>query len=75
MDLADRGYQCFAAAVEAGIREYELVAEVEGFLKSNGAEDNFMLIASGGKEVAGMKPPTDRKLRPGDSVITELTPA
>ena len=56
------------------MREYELVAEVEGFLKSQGAEDNFMLIASGGTEVVGMKPPTDRKLQKGDSVITELTP-
>ena len=54
--------------------EYELVAEVESFLKSNGAEDNFMLIASGGTEVIGMKPPTERKLQPGDSVTTELTP-
>jgi Xaa-Pro dipeptidase len=72
--LADRGYQHFADTVEAGIREFELVAEVEGFLKSNGAEDNFMLIASGGTEVVGMKPPTDRKLQCGDSVITELTP-
>ncbi len=73
-DLADRGYRCFADTVKVGIREYELVAEVEGFLKSQGAEDNFMLIASGGTEVVGMKPPTDRKLQPGDSVITELTP-
>src|SRR5580704_1840704 len=65
--LADRGYQCFADTVKVGIREYELVAEVEGFLKSQGAEDNFMLIASGGTEVVGMKPPTDRKLVRGDS--------
>lgn len=72
--LADSGYQFFADTVAVGMREYELVAEVEGFLKSNGAEDNFMLIASGGTEVVGMKPPTDRKLRKGDSVITELTP-
>ncbi len=72
--LADRGYRCFADTVAVGMREYELVAEVEGFLKSNGAEDNFMLIASGGTEVVGMKPPTDRKLQKGDSVITELTP-
>ena len=72
--LADRGYQLFADAVQVGMREYELVAEVEGFLKSQGAEDNFMLIASGGTEVVGMKPPTDRKFQPGDSVITELTP-
>jgi len=33
-----------------------------------------MLIASGGTEVFGMKPPTDRRFRPGDSVTTELSP-
>jgi len=74
VDLADRGYQHFASVVEVGMKEYELVAEVEGFVKANGAEDNFMLIASGGVEVVGMKPPTDRVLQKGDSVTTELTP-
>jgi Xaa-Pro aminopeptidase len=73
-DLADRGYQHFAQTVEPGMTEYELVAEVELFLKANGAEDNFMLIASGGAEVTGMKPPTERRFRAGDSVTTELTP-
>ena len=73
-ELSDRGYQHFAEVIEVGMREYELVAEVEAFLKSNGAEDNFMLIASGGTEVTGMKPPTDRKFQLGDSVTTELTP-
>jgi Xaa-Pro dipeptidase len=73
-ELSDRGYQYFAQVAEPGMTEYELVAEVEAFLKSNGAEDNFMLIASGGTEVVGMKPPTERKLQIGDSVTTELTP-
>jgi Xaa-Pro dipeptidase len=72
--LADLGYQCFAETVTVGMKEYELVAEVEAFLKTNGAEDNFMLIASGGSEVVGMKPPTERALQRGDLVITELTP-
>jgi Xaa-Pro aminopeptidase len=73
-ELSDRGYQHFAQIIEPGMAEFELVAEVEGFLKSNGAEDNFMLIASGGVEVTGMKPPTGRRFEPGDSVTTELTP-
>jgi Xaa-Pro aminopeptidase len=73
-ELSDGGYQHFARAAVPGMTEYELVAEVEAFLKSNGAEDNFMLIASGGTEVVGMKPPTERRLQPGDSVTTELTP-
>jgi Xaa-Pro dipeptidase len=73
-ELADRGYEYFAQVIEPGMAEYELVAEVEGFLKSNGAEDNFMLIASGGTEVTGMKPPTQRRFQLGDQVTTELTP-
>jgi Xaa-Pro dipeptidase len=72
--LADRGYQRFAEVIEPGMAEFELVAEVESFLKTHGAEDNFMLIASGGTEVTGMKPPTERRFQLGDSVTTELTP-
>jgi len=72
--LADRGYEQFVRVARAGMTEFELVAEVEGYLKAQGAEDNFMLVASGGTEVTAMKPPTARKLQVGDSVITELTP-
>ena len=72
--LADRGYEHFVRVARAGMTEFELVAEVEGFVKTHGAEDNFMLVASGGTEVTAMKPPTARKLQVGDSVITELTP-
>jgi Xaa-Pro aminopeptidase len=72
--LADRGYEQFVHVARAGMTEYELVAEVEGYVKAHGAEDNFMLVASGGTEVTAMKPPTARKLQVGDSVITELTP-
>jgi Xaa-Pro dipeptidase len=72
--LADRGYEHFVRVAQPGMTEFELVAEVEGFVKANGAEDNFMLVASGGTEVTGMKPPTARKLQAGDSVTTELTP-
>jgi Xaa-Pro dipeptidase len=73
-DLADRGYEQFVRVCEPGMTEFELVAEVEAFVKANGAEDNFMLVASGGTEVTGMKPPTARRFQRGDSVTTELTP-
>jgi Xaa-Pro dipeptidase len=73
-DLADSGYAQFVRVCEPGMTEFELVAEVEAFVKANGAEDNFMLVASGGTEVTGMKPPTARKFRVGDCVTTELTP-
>jgi Xaa-Pro aminopeptidase len=72
--LADIGYQHFVNTIEIGMAEYELVAEVESFLKTRGAEDNFMLIGSGGAEVFGMRPPTTRRFQSGDNVTTELTP-
>jgi len=72
--LADRGYEYFVEVAAPGMSEFELVAEVESFVKANGAEDNFMLVASGGTEVTGMKPPTARVFAMGDSITTELTP-
>lgn len=68
------GWRRFVEVLEPGLPEYRIVAEVEGELKRLGAEDNFMLIASGGDEVRGMTPPGDRRLQPGDMVRTELTP-
>lgn len=68
------GWQRFVELLEPGLPEYRLVAEVEAELKRLGAEDNFMLIASGGDEVTGMTPPGDRRLVDGDMVRTELTP-
>lgn len=73
-ELADRGYQHFVETAVVGMAEFELAAEVEAFLKARGAEHNFMLIGSGGTEVYGMKPPTDRKFQRGDSITTELSP-
>jgi len=72
--LADAGYRHFVDTAETGMAEYELVAEVEAFLRTSGAEDNFMLIASGGTEVFGMHPPTERRFQKGDIITTELTP-
>jgi len=72
--VCDAGWDAFVAGVREGVAEFELVAAVEAGLKRLGAEDNFMLIASGGEEVRGMTPPGPRRLRPGDMVRTELTP-
>ena len=72
--LADMGYRFFVETAEVGMAEHELVAEIEGFLKARGAEDNFMLIGSGGAEVFGMHPPTERRFQAGDNITTELSP-
>ena len=68
------GWRAFVEALHPGVREFEIVAAVEAELKRMGAQDNFMLLASGGDEVMGMTPPGVRELQPGDMVRTELTP-
>jgi Xaa-Pro aminopeptidase len=73
-DIADEGYAVFKHAARAGRADYELVAEVEGFFRERGVDDNFMLIGVGGREVRGMAPPMGKRLKTGDLVTTELTP-
>lgn len=72
--LADEGYEVFVAAAREGRTEYEVVAELEGFFRSRGCPDNFMIMASGGREVRAMHPPGGKRLQRGDLVTTELTP-
>jgi Xaa-Pro aminopeptidase len=72
--VTDAGWEALMEALVPGVTEYEIVAAVEGRLKELGATDNFMLIASGGDEVRGMTPPSQRRLMRGDMVRTELTP-
>jgi len=73
--MADDAYAVFRQAVKPGRRQYELVADIEAYLRSRGCPDNFMIIGSGGKDVLGMTPPSERRVAPGDLVTTELTPA
>jgi Xaa-Pro dipeptidase len=72
--VCDAGWEAFVDSLRPGVAEFEIVAGVEAELRRRGAEDNFMLIASGGDEVRGMTPAGPRRLRPGDMVRTELTP-
>ena len=74
VDLADEGYEVFCHGARAGRTEYEVVADLEGFFRSRGCPDNFMIMASGGREVRAMHPPSQRRLMAGDFVTTELTP-
>jgi Xaa-Pro aminopeptidase len=73
--LADEGYEFFRQAARPGRKQYEVVADVEAFLRRKGSPDNFMIIGSGNADVRGMAPPSERVLKPGDLVTTELTPA
>ena len=70
---ADAGFEAFRNAARVGVREYEIVAEVEYAMRLAGADDNFILMASGLHNKA-MRAPTDRRVAPGDVVIGEITP-
>lgn len=72
--MADDAYEVFRASSVAGRKQYELVGEVEAYLRRRGSPENFMLVGSGGVDVRGMVPPSERELAAGDLVTTELTP-
>ena len=72
--LADEGYAVFKQAARVGRREFELVADVEAWFRSQGCPENFMILGSGGPELRSMHPAGERRLAPGDLVTTELTP-
>jgi Xaa-Pro aminopeptidase len=73
--IADEAYVEFLRAVRPGRRQFEIVADIEAHLRRKGCPDNFMIIGSGGKDVFGMTPPSERRIAAGDLVTTELTPA
>jgi Xaa-Pro aminopeptidase len=73
--MADDAYAVFRTAARVGRRQFELVADIEAYLRSRGCPDNFMILGSGGTDVLGMTPPSERRIAAGDLVTTELTPA
>jgi Xaa-Pro aminopeptidase len=73
--MADDAYAVFRDAVRPGRPQYEIVADIEAYLRRRGCPDNFMIIGSGGTDVLGMAPPSERRIASGDLVTTEVTPA
>ena len=72
--MCDDAWATLLATLRPGVAEYELRAKVEASLHAAGAEDNVMLVASGGGEVRRMSTPGSRRVREGDMVRVELTP-
>jgi len=71
--IADVGFEAFLKYARPGMREYELVAEMEFAMRAAGADDIFILLSSGPHNEE-MHEPTDKRLRPGDIIIGEITP-
>jgi Xaa-Pro dipeptidase len=72
-EIADIGFRALCDTVRVGMREYELTAEIEAAMQEAGSEDNFGLLGAGAYNIA-IRPPTERRLEPGDLIIGEITP-
>jgi len=72
--IAEQGYENLLTTTTVGMREYELAANLEVFMRELGAEDNFQLMSASQHNTAGHFP-TDRVLQKDDLVLAEITPA
>jgi len=57
-----------------GMTEDALAVELKGYMKTLGAEDNFLLLCAGPHNRA-VQPSTGRKLARGDIILAEITPS
>jgi Xaa-Pro aminopeptidase len=73
-DIAERAYEHLLETAWPGMREYELAAEVDRFVKSLGADDNFLLLC-GSRQHPAVRAPGDRVLDGGDVIIGEISPS
>jgi Xaa-Pro dipeptidase len=74
VEIAERGYENLLATTRRGMREYEMAANLEMYMRELGAEDNFQLLSASQHNQAGHFP-TNRVLHEGDLLLAEITPA
>ena len=72
--ITDIGFEALLKHVRVGIKEYELLAEIELAMRSAGADDIFNFMSSE-KHNYAMHNPTDKRLSSGDIIIAEITAA
>jgi Xaa-Pro dipeptidase len=71
--IAERGYERFLEFARPGVREFELAAELYGFMKGLGSEDNFLLLSASQHNLA-VTAAGGRMLDVGDIILSEITP-
>ncbi len=78
--LGDGGFETAVKFIRPGVSEQEIVAEIEHYARSRGAEEHFTIIGSGkfGSDDGNISPPiytpTKRRIELGDTVTMEITP-
>jgi Xaa-Pro dipeptidase len=72
--IAELGYRRLLQIAQPGLTEDGLALELRWYMKTLGAEDNFLLLCAGPHNRA-VAPSTGRKLGLGDIVLAEITPS
>ena len=72
--IAERGLGRLHELACPGMRECDLAVELNCYMRSLGADDNFLMLCASPHNPAVM-PPSNRKIERGDILVTELTPS
>jgi Xaa-Pro dipeptidase len=72
--IAEQGLVRLLELARPGIRECDLAVELNCYMKSLGADDNFLMLCASPHNPAVM-PSSNRKIERGDILVTELTPS
>src|SRR5262245_15163121 len=72
--IAERGYERLFEIVRPHMTEDDLAVELKWYMKTLGAEDNFLLLCAGPHNRA-VQPSTGRMLEQGDIILAEITPS
>ena len=72
--IAELGYRHLLDIAKPGMSEDELAVELKWFMKTLGADDNFLLLCAGPHNRA-VQPSTGRKFQKGDIILAEITPS
>jgi Xaa-Pro aminopeptidase len=72
--IAEQGYERLIEIARPAMTEDELALELKWYMKTLGAEDNFLLLCAGPHNRA-VQPSTGRKLQHGDIILAEITPS
>jgi len=72
--IAEQGYKRLLEIARPGMREDELAVELKLYMKTVGAEDNFLMLCAGPHNHA-VQPSSGRRLERGDIILAEITPS
>jgi Xaa-Pro dipeptidase len=72
--IAELGYTRLLQIAGVGMTEDALALDLKSYMKTLGAEDNFLLLCAGPHNRA-VAPSTGRKLEHGDIILAEITPS